>query len=588
MSDDYYGWRPVSHPYAGITDDYAAERASQASPYEPTAWDSVNIEQMWEYVRKESDERTTALADMWRRAASLLQTTRDNLKRHADALDARWQSPAARVFMGRVGATLHSLDEWKEIATNNAAGLDQLASKIETAQRDMKELWQEYQAEQTRQGERRRNDEGFQASDLVDWIPGVTGNDGKSYEDVQKEFHQRAKNITKPLADMYIDVYIHNISRGGKFKGPTDAVIVAPTLAPGGPRPPGAPRPGAPVRGAAPNRPDMPNRPNLPTRPGGEAPAQPTTPPPPNPPDGVGLAGGAAAPVAPPPTAPPVTTAPNAPAAPGPAVPPVAPPGPRPVNPNLTTPNSARPNAPRTTLPGSGGPGAPGSRGPAPNRPTLPGAGGPGSGSGAPGGGRRGTAAPNRPTLPGNTGTGAPGGGRGRPGMGGRPGAPTTPPASSPRLPGSTAARPGQRGTTPGRPTAPPPSLGGQRGATPASPARPGSPLTGKPATGKPTTGKPLTGGGTAGPRPDLGGRTGAGTGRPAPTTGPAPSLGGRRGGPTAPPPRKAAPRDDAEETWEYGDGDDELWVTESSAVGVVEAPAEHRPREQGKALGQN
>ncbi|MFI7552608.1 hypothetical protein ACIBQ2_22995 [Micromonospora sediminimaris] len=581
MSDDYYGWQPVSYPmYAGVSDDYAAERAAGATPYEPTAWDSVNIEQMWEYVRKESDERTTALADMWRRAASLLQTTRDNLKRHADSLDARWQSPAARVFMSRVGATLHSLDEWKTVASDNATGLDQLASKIGTAQREMKTLWEEYRAEQIRQGERRSDDAGVQAVDLVEWVPGVTGNDGKSYEDVQNEYHQRAKNIAKPLADLYIDVYISNISRGGKFKGPTDAVITNPSNVPR-PGAPGAPPPGAPVNGAAPNRPAMPGRPDLPTRPGGaDAPTGAAPPPPPNLPEGVGLAGGAAAPVAPPPTAPPVTTAPTAPVTPGPVVPPVAPPGPRPGNPGLNAPNSARPNAPRTTLPGAGGPGAPGGRGPGPNRPTLPGAGGPGSGSGAPGG--RKSPAPSRPTLPGNTGAGAPGGGRGRPGLGNRPGASATPPPSSPRLPGSTA-RPSQRGAAPGRPAAPPPSLGGQRSAAPGGPPKASAPPSGRSAAGK-----PVTGGGAAGARPDLSGRAAAGTGRPAPTTGPAPSLGGRRGGPTTPSPRKGAPRDAEQETWEYGDGDDELWVTESSAAGVVEAPVEHRPREQGRTLGQS
>ncbi|WP_236145922.1 hypothetical protein, partial [Verrucosispora sp. SN26_14.1] len=79
--------------------------------------------------------------------------------------------------------------------------------------------------------------------------------------------------------------------------------------------------------------------------------------------------------------------------------------------------------------------------------------------------------------------------------------------------------------------------------------------------------------------------RTGAA--RPAPTTGPAPSLGGRRVGGSVPKPRTGQARDGEQETWEYGEGDDELWVTESSAVGVVEAPAEQRPREQGKALGQ-
>ncbi|WP_433530408.1 hypothetical protein ACQPYA_30350 [Micromonospora sp. CA-263727] len=582
MTDDYYGYRPISnHPmYGGPPDDYAAERAAQSTPYEPTVWESVNIEQMWEYIRKESDERTTALAETWRRAASLLQATRDNLKRHADSLEARWQSPAARVFMSKVGATLHSLDEWKTVATNNATGLEQLADKIKTAQGDMRTLWQEYQAEQVRQGERRSNDEGFQASDLVDWIPGVTGNNGRSYEDVQNDYHQRAKNIAKPLADFYIDVYISNISRGGMFKGPTDAVIRTPGDVPG-PGAPGAPRPVKPTTGPDPNRPDRPVRPDMPTRPDVGEPTPGPTPPPANLPEGVGLAGGAAtAPPAPPPAAPPVTTAPNAPATPGPAVPPVAGPGPRPVGPGPNPPNSgARPATPRTNLPGAGAPASPGGRGPAPNRPTLPGASGPGGGSSTPGGGRRGPA-PNRPTLPGNTGAGTPGGGRPRSGPAARPGASTTPPPSSPRLPGSTAGS-GQRGT-PGRPTAPPPSLGGQRGAASGGPPKAGSPLTGRPATDK-----PLARGQAAGGRPDLSGRAGTGAGRPAPTTGPAPSLGGRRGGPATPVPRQAARRDDEPETWEYGDGDDELWATESSAVGVVEAPAEHRPREQGRALGQ-
>ncbi|MEU5553776.1 hypothetical protein ABZ738_28785 [Micromonospora sp. NPDC047793] len=571
---DYYGWQPPSyHMYSGVSDDYAAERAAQSTPYEPTSWDSVNIEQMWEYVRKESDERTTALAEMWRRAASLLQSTRDNLQRHADSLDAKWQSPAARVFMGRVGATLHSLDEWKTVASNNATGLEQLASKIKTTQQDMLALWQEYQAEQRNQ--QRIYDEDKAKVTFSD----IFGDKHKSYEEVQTEFHQRAKNIAKPLADLYIDVYITNISRGGKFKGPTDAVInYGSAPRPGAPGRPGG-APGAPsLNGSRPNRPDMPNRPNT-----GDRPAAPAAPPP-GTPDGVSLAGTTApvAPAGPPPAAPPPVNTPNTPVAPGPAPPPVTGPGLRPANPGLHQPGSGgRPNAPRTSLPGAGGPTTPGSRGPAPNRPTLPGAGGAGNGAGAPPGGKRGPA-PNRPTLPGNTGApGAPGARPGRPG-GLRPTGSPTPPASSPKLPGSTA-RPGQRGAAPGRPAAsPPPSLGGQRGTTPGTPkagAAPGGRGATPPATpsGKSTPG--------TGARPGLTGRTGAA--RPAPTTGPAPSLGGRRVGGSVPKPRTGQARDGEQETWEYGEGDDELWVTESSAVGVVEAPAEQRPREQGKALGQ-
>ncbi len=574
MTDDYYGFKPISYPmYAGVSDDYAAERAAQATPYQPTAWEDVNIETMWEHVRKESDERTTALAEMWRRAASLLESTRDNLKRHADSLDAKWSSPAAREFMSRVGATLHSLDEWKTVASNNATGLEQLAGKIASSQRQMTELWKEYQAEQKRQ------QEIFEKDKAKITFGDIFGDKHKTYDQVQKDFHQRAKNIVKPLADLYIDVYISNLSRGGKFKGPTDAVVRNPGSVPR-PGRPGAPRPGTPPSGPGPNRPNMPNRPDMPNRPNlgdqpnrpdlgdqpnqpdlGDRPNQPAMPPP-NVPAGVGLAGGATvtAPPAPAPTPPPVTSAPNAPTVPGPPVPPVGGPGIRPGNPGPASPNpGARPNAPRTTLPGSGGPGAPTSRGPAPNRPTLPGAGGPGSGSGAPGGGRRGPA-PSRPTLPGNT--GAPGAGPARPPASARPGASATPPPSSPRLPGSTA-RPGQRGATPG------------------TPPRIGSPLNGR--SSQPAS--PPAAAPTSGGRPGLSGRTG--TGRPAPTTGPAPSLGGRRGGPAAPGQRNAGQRDVEQETWEYGDGDDELWATESSAVGVVEAPTEHRPREQGRALGQ-
>ncbi|MFV2103761.1 hypothetical protein [Micromonospora sp. LOL_024] len=578
MSEDYYGWQPPTyHMYSGVSDDYAAERAADATPYQPTAWGEVTVEQMWEFVRKESDERTTALADMWQDAASLLEVTRANLKRHADGLRAKWQSPAASVFMGRVGGTLHSLDEWEQIAANNAAGLRQLATKIAATQRDMRQLWLEYKAEQQRQ-------EDIYEEDKKEVTFGdIFGDNHKSYEEVQSEFHQRAKNIAKPLADLYIDVYISNISRGGKFKGPTDAVLTnaANVPRPGRPGAPGAPPGAQTVNGSRPDRPNMPTRPDVVDRPAG------APPPPAGLPEGVGLAGGAAptAPPGAPPAAPPVST-PNATAPPGPVAPPMAGPGPRPTKPGANS--GSRPNVPRTSLPGSGGPGAPrGGRGPAPNRPTLPGSGGPGGGSGAPPDGKRGSA-PNRPTLPGNTGAGRPGGGPARPGLGARPGTSPAQPPSSPRLPGSTA-RPGQGGNSPGRPAAPPPSLGGQRGTTSGTP-KAGPPLTGRSSqppgarTGSPP--KPGTSGG--GTRPDLSGRAGSGTGRPAPTTGPAPSLGGRRAGSAGPGPRRGTERPDADqETWEYGEGDDELWVTGSSAVGVVGAPAEHRPREQGRALGQ-
>ncbi|MER7473374.1 hypothetical protein ABT351_22045, partial [Micromonospora sp. NPDC000018] len=406
MSDNYYGWtKPYDPGFSGNYDDYAAERSAQAAPYEPTQWDGVTIEEMWEYARKESDERTVALAETWRRTSSLLQTTRENLKRHADALDAKWRSPAGRVFMSKVGAALYSLDEWKEVADKTASGLEQLAGKIEQTQRDMRELWLEYKAEQEHQAQKRKEDDegGLQWGDI--WFQ---SNDGKTFEEVQKEFHERAKNIVKPLADLYIDVYISNITRGGMYKGPTNAVVHTPSLAPRPTRPgaPAGPRPVAPtMSGDRPTRPDMPSRPDTTTTP--------TAPPPPGLPDDVRLAGIVTTPPAPPgppPAAPPVTGTPATPPPPTPVLPLAGSQG----NPRPTAPNTSRPGTPRTNLPGAGAPN-PGTRGPAPNRPTLPGTGNPGPGGNP---ANRG-AAPNRPTLPGNTGTGRPGGPRsGAPGLG--------------------------------------------------------------------------------------------------------------------------------------------------------------------------
>lgn len=512
MTDQYYGWAPTLAGFAGGGDDYVADQAAQSTPYEPTQWDGVTIEQMWEYARRESDERTVALAETWRRTSILLQSTRENLKRHADGLRAKWRSPAGELFMSKVGAALYSLDEWKDVADKNANGLEQIASKIAQTQRDMRELWLTYQAEQKHQAQKRKADEGIQFGDIF----GL--NNGKSYTEVQKEFHERAKNIVKPLAELYIDVYISNISRGGKYKGPTNlAKIHFDQLSwPGRLNTPIGPRPLAPTTPGS--RPAILNH------------LDETSPPsPPELPDGIGLAGGTVA--APPPTlGPPPATLPVS-TTPTPPPPPVltGASGARTPHPNPTT-TTSRPDTPRTTLPGANDHGT---RGYAPNRPTPPITGAPNPA--------------NRATLPGNTGTGRP-----------------------------------STGSTPPRPTPPPPNLSGKHSTSrAASGPRTSSPSVGRPAP-PPTTGRPTPPNG-GGP---LTGRTAAGGTRPAPTTGPAPSLGGRRGAPTTPSP-PARTRPEETENWKYGEGDDELWVTDPAPAGTIDAPAEHQPRHHGKALGQ-
>ncbi|WP_026189744.1 WXG100 family type VII secretion target [Salinispora mooreana] len=443
MTDQYYGYAPtrLTHGvFAGFTDDYLD---NTATAYAPTQWDTVDIEQMWEYVRNESDERTVALAEAWRRTGVLLQATRESLKRHADGLAARWQSPAGHYFMTRVGAALHSLDEWREVADRHASGLEQVASKITQTQRDMRELWLTYQTEQERQNQKRKADEGLQLSDIF----GL--NNGKSFKEVQKEFHERAKNIVKPLAELYIDVSYTNIYRGGRYKGPTEMAEVNLEQLPQ------PARPNAPIG----------LQPPAPTMPGGrlELPNHLDVTPHPSPPelsDGVGLAGGTV--TAPPPTLGPSPATPPVPTTPTPAPPPVLPGVSRPTNLRPTLPTTtSRPGTPRTTLPGANNPGAPNPthRGPSANRATLPGnTGAPGPHSPRPGPSRTGSPKPTPPppTLDGKHST--------SPSSIGHP----TPPAANRPTP-STGSGTRAGGTRPVPSTGPAPSLGGRRG-TPTAP----------------------------------------------------------------------------------------------------------------------
>lgn len=561
MTDKYFGWQPIAVPGYAMIDDYVESDPSDPNRvYEPTNWgyDSrgTNIVSMWNWVQKESDERAYALAEMWRRTSVLLQSTRENLQRHADALNDKWRSPAGQLFMERVGSALHSLDEWKRIADDNQTGLEQLGNKIQQAQRALKPLWEEYLRADAANMKKAEENKGFQAWDLVDsWVPGVDGNNEKSPEEIQRDFHDRAVAIVKPLAETFIDVYIEKISRGGIYKGPINAAIADPSQIPGPSRPtaPSGPRPSAPAispQGTAPTRPNLDGAPTNPE-------VAPTPPPatPPGLPGGVGLAGTTAAPL-PPPSAPPTPVA--------------------------TSPGGSPPSTP--VVPGiPNGLGRAG--GAAPARPTLPGANGPSRPStGGPGGNGRGSA-PNRPTLPGSRSGGAPGTGsrptgRGAPSSdprlpgrgsgssaGSRPMTGRGTPSSSPRLPGNTlSGRAGGSGVS-GRP-APPPSLGGTRG-TP--PTKPGNGLT--------QPGRSA--------QPQLGGR--GATGQPrtsAPSTGPQPALGGRHGESATPVERDVDYRPVDPESWEYDDGDG-LWATDINSGGAVEAPAEHRPKQQGRVLGQ-
>ncbi|GAB1640888.1 hypothetical protein [Krasilnikovia sp. MM14-A1259] len=594
MGENYFGYSgPPVFSYAGASDDYIAQ--NDPDPYTPTDWGGKSVEEMWEMVRKESDERAFALASMWNRTSSLLQATRDNLHRHAAALRTKWSGDAGDVFMEKVGMALYSLDEWKKVADDNARGLEAVGNKISNTQLELKPLWEEYLAKQA--SEKKKSDEhdkeGF-FEKAGDFLAGVD-TDGMTHEEVHDEYKPQFIAKVKPLAETYIDVFISDISRGVKYRGPINAVVntKAQVPHPSQPAPPGAPPPGA--RGAAPNRPTLSGGGNQPAPPPGAPPGAPpappgaTTPPPANLPTGVTLAGGTAAP-----PAPPVATPPPA--------PPTVAPGPAPTPPPATgvpANFSGRPGVPptgptlgragtgpaRPSLPGGGaGGGAPGGRGPAPTKPTLPGKtnGGPGNRPGSPGGpgaARRGSA-PGAPRLPGSTAEG-----EGRPGSP-RTGAPRGRGPQSPNLGGKRGLAPSEPGS-PSNGTNRPgsPQLGG-RGNRPGAPGGPEGEAAhgGRPGTpARPNGAKPGVPG-----KPDLAGRSAESpAGRNAAGAGQKPALGGRRGASDLLGQRRDKRRDEHDENLEWGIGeDDELFTVESEAMSVIETPAEHRPQEQGRVLG--
>ena len=300
MTDDkYFGFNLVDLSIVGIrTPRYVPIDFNDPNlELTPTNWaysssagpgSGTNIEHLWTQVQAESDERVFAVAEMWKRASDLLQNTREHLQRHAEALAAKWRSPAGDYFMRHVGAALYSLDEWKGVADDHASGLNQIGEAIQTSQRDFRPLWEEYLASRASEEKKREEDECIQFSDLFG------RNNAKSPEEVQQEYHGRAVAVVKPLTTVLLDVTVHGVHQGSVYQGPMvqstiNPVALAPT-APSAPAPPGFP---ASAQGGSP-----PARPTVPTvsTPSGNAPAPPALP------DGVTLAGGVAAPPAPPPT----------------------------------------------------------------------------------------------------------------------------------------------------------------------------------------------------------------------------------------------------------------------------------------------
>ncbi|MEV6931465.1 hypothetical protein AB0M46_44210, partial [Dactylosporangium sp. NPDC051485] len=233
MSDEYYGYTPYQLPPSiAQFDDYTASMG--IVDYQPTDWnaESTTIEMMWPWIQIDSDARATALADMWRRVHTLLDNTSRNLRRYTDALAEQWNSDASKVFLREIGAALSSLDEWKEVASTNATGLDVLASTIAWNQKNALRVWKEYCLAISHPGDV----PGSAAKVTASGRATHTENEDDRKKRLIKKYTEDIKPYVKDLADTYLLVYFNYLTWGTRYKGPTNAAMAQPpTIHGGGP-----------------------------------------------------------------------------------------------------------------------------------------------------------------------------------------------------------------------------------------------------------------------------------------------------------------------------------------------------------------
>ncbi|MBT8227782.1 MAG: hypothetical protein HKP61_01190, partial [Dactylosporangium sp.] len=228
-----------------------------------TASPSFNIETMWNEIQQESDERALAVVETWRRVGMLLETVKEQLLTQATALRKVWSSKAGDLFLERVGATLHSLDEWQEAAAQHVTTMTAVAGKIARTQQGMWNLHSSYQEEKAAGVD--QDPVGFSAktfstsqSDAAAPLPEL--NQTFLVTELMQKYHVYAVHSLQGLANQMVEAAILDMEVGRVFKGPlevnTDVPMPAPPAAPAAP--PGAvpPTPASMPAGSVPPTPN--------------------------------------------------------------------------------------------------------------------------------------------------------------------------------------------------------------------------------------------------------------------------------------------------------------------------------------------
>jgi len=218
---------------------------------------SVTIKEHAEWLQAMSDAAAHAAAEMWGNTAATLNAARDNLLSYGSDLRQDWKSSAAELFMEQVSNSAQSLQAWAHAASANEARLHTLGDAIQTAQLEMRTLYDSYSAEAE---DINKNEPG------PTW-GGVLDKGGAELKEMVQQKTSESMRIMATLADCFVHTTIQDAPQ---FAGPTSATRAAAGApagggggAPGGA--PGAPGGGAPGMPVAPRMVDtvMPNGPGM-------------------------------------------------------------------------------------------------------------------------------------------------------------------------------------------------------------------------------------------------------------------------------------------------------------------------------------
>jgi hypothetical protein len=219
-----------------------------SADYTPSKDRNDSFEVIYKRVMAQDANQVDALAKQWERVVRVIENVFDSLTNAANGLryggdgtrageDAQgWQSDAADVFLARgPGATLKSLDDWRQAAHVNNTGLAALSAVIRKRQTEMGNLLTDYVKEYDRIV-KFLYDEGGPVY-YHKRLDQLTEDEKGSYVGIirrhlAEEFDGKAQTLERSMAGDYWSVLLENLGGGSstRSEGPSNAIHGDPSV----------------------------------------------------------------------------------------------------------------------------------------------------------------------------------------------------------------------------------------------------------------------------------------------------------------------------------------------------------------------